>query len=308
LFFNICADLKQMSHLDFSRLKQEIQREKEQQEVLDATSRESNIEPREKSSHNDLSARNSTSAYVSSSSLNLNEQQDSSTKSNENVVKEKEEKAEEVLKSWVKSSPQRRARFYLNKNTQSNTFNIYSTKTRRINNKIAYLSESSCQSRPLVAKFKQAKKRTCPLGSFNLLSTSLGELESMGNETLVCGQEDSTGEENQMQMRTDYSSFYYKSNLKLKIDSKRNVNVSEEDVKIDRHPALIWTQDRCKLKSRSIDFLDDRQSLKSMQFTLKRNKRHSTNDLMSFEDIPDELNNLVAKQPRMVPRKGARRT
>lgn len=281
-----------MNHLDFSRLKQEVQREKEHQEVLDATSRESS---------SSLSARKPTSA--SNSSFHSNEIE-TGTNWNENFGKEVEEEVEEYKPS-VQSSPnkqtssQRRARFYLNKNTQSisNTYNIYSTTstTRRINKKIPYLSRSNCQSGTLVSKCKQAKRKASPFGSLNLLSASLCQLESMRNERLVCDQDDPSYEEKRMQMRTDNSSLYYKSYFKYKSDSNRNVqivNYDEVDEKIDRHPALVWTQQRCKFKSRSIDFLDEHPSQTSKQLTYKRNKRYSTNDLMSFEDIPNELSNL----------------
>jgi hypothetical protein len=147
----------------------------------------------------------------------------------------------------------------------------------------------------VVAKLKQAKRRAFHFDSLNSLSASLGQFESMKNEKLVCDQEDQNHEEKQMPIRTEKSSLYYKSNFKYKSDSSRNVkmvNGEEVDEKIDRHPALIWTQQRCKYKSRSIDFLNDRQSQTSKQLTCKRNERYSTNDLMSFEDIPDELNNL----------------
>jgi hypothetical protein len=70
------------------------------------------------------------------------------------------------------------------------------------------------------------------------------------------------------------------------------VNYEEVDEKIDRHPALIWTHQRCKLKSCSIEFLDDRRIRTSKQLACKRNERYSTNDLMSFEDIPNKLKNL----------------
>ncbi len=287
-----------MTHLDFSRLKQGFKREKEQQEVLDGTSRESNIEPRDESSRRNLSARDSTSTNLSDGSFHLNESEESNTDEKKDKKIEDEVK---LCKRTIQLSPnkkiwpQRRARFCLNTNVQStsNTCNIYST-TRRIRNKTGYFSGSSYQNGTFVRKLKQAKRKAWAFSSFNLCSASYCQMETMRNKRFL--QEDSClQEDRRILMRADNSSLYYNPNFKYNTNSKKLLNNAQDDEKIDRHPALVWTNQRCKFRSRSIDCIDDHQIQTSNQTTLRRNKIHSTADLMMFEDKPYELKSPNSK-------------